>query len=135
MRCLMIADLQYDLRKFGWMLAAASHVGVVMLASDEPVILRCECNMIPEPVDGPDPAAVPRLHRGVPGTAPDERGACTFRGWQGGVGSLRHRQGAAAPAYGVGSHAGGSGADGLKLLRIPPSAVGWPLDCRATNRL
>jgi Icc-related predicted phosphoesterase len=34
MKCLLVADLHYDLRKFDWVLAAAAHVDVVVLAGD-----------------------------------------------------------------------------------------------------
>ncbi len=34
MRCLLVADLHYDLRKFDWVVAAAAHVDVVVLAGD-----------------------------------------------------------------------------------------------------
>ena len=34
MRCLLVADLHYDLRKFDWVVAAATHVDVVVLAGD-----------------------------------------------------------------------------------------------------
>jgi Icc-related predicted phosphoesterase len=33
-KCLLVADLHYDLRKFDWVLAAAAHVDVVVLAGD-----------------------------------------------------------------------------------------------------
>jgi Icc-related predicted phosphoesterase len=33
-RCLLVADLHYDLRKFDWVLAAAPHMDVVVLAGD-----------------------------------------------------------------------------------------------------
>ena len=34
MRCLLVADLHYDLRKFDWVVDAADHVDVVVLAGD-----------------------------------------------------------------------------------------------------
>ena len=34
MRCLLVADLHYDLRKFDWVVAAAAQVDVVVLAGD-----------------------------------------------------------------------------------------------------
>jgi hypothetical protein len=34
MKCLLVADLHYDLRKFDWVVAAAAHVDVVVLAGD-----------------------------------------------------------------------------------------------------
>ena len=34
MKCLLLADLHYDLRKFDWVVAAAAHVDVVVLAGD-----------------------------------------------------------------------------------------------------
>ncbi len=34
MRCLLVADLHYDLRKFDWVLVAAGHVDLVVLAGD-----------------------------------------------------------------------------------------------------
>jgi Icc-related predicted phosphoesterase len=34
MKCLLVADLHYDLRKFDWVLAVARHVDVVVLAGD-----------------------------------------------------------------------------------------------------
>lgn len=34
MKCLLLADLHYDLRKFDWVLAVAAHVDVVVLAGD-----------------------------------------------------------------------------------------------------
>lgn len=34
MKCLLVADLHYDLRKFDWVLRAAAHVDVVILAGD-----------------------------------------------------------------------------------------------------
>ena len=34
MRCLLVADLHYDLRKFDWVVAAAAHVDVVVIAGD-----------------------------------------------------------------------------------------------------
>ncbi len=34
MKCLLVADLHYDLRKFDWVLTAAPHVDVVVLAGD-----------------------------------------------------------------------------------------------------
>ena len=34
MRCLLAADLHYDLRKFDWVVAAAAHVDAVVLAGD-----------------------------------------------------------------------------------------------------
>jgi Icc-related predicted phosphoesterase len=34
MRCLLVADLHYDLRKFDWVIAAARHMDVVVLAGD-----------------------------------------------------------------------------------------------------
>ncbi len=34
MKCLLVADLHYDLRKFDWVVEAAAHVDVVVLAGD-----------------------------------------------------------------------------------------------------
>jgi Icc-related predicted phosphoesterase len=34
LKCLLVADLHYDLRKFDWVLAAAEHVDLVVLAGD-----------------------------------------------------------------------------------------------------
>lgn len=34
MKCLLVADLHYDLRKFDWVVTAADHVDVVVLAGD-----------------------------------------------------------------------------------------------------
>ncbi len=34
MKCLLVADLHYDLRKFDWVVAASAHVDIVVLAGD-----------------------------------------------------------------------------------------------------